>query len=266
MLMEVCGSGYGIILTATWILPVALIPGTWNERDFPPASPGPQDPPSLPFSLPGAGPGPIPGSAGDTNVHHGASSSSFPSLPTTPGAAATADHLSTPVPRPLLTPPTSPSLSPSPIRSSPPPEPHPSPQLYPTSPPTTFTPVSSPASPAPLSPPLPSAVLPPAPNGRTIPLPEPHHSPGLDPSRFRSLPDLPGDLGGVHHLQPESPPPAPTPRTIPLPDIEDRPKRSRKGKGKGREKVDGMERKFWKKSPKHQSNTKTASAQAVFGS
>ncbi|KAF8229208.1 hypothetical protein L208DRAFT_1287694, partial [Tricholoma matsutake] len=27
--------GYGIILTATWILPIALIPGTWNGRNFP---------------------------------------------------------------------------------------------------------------------------------------------------------------------------------------------------------------------------------------
>lgn len=27
--------GYGVYLTATWILPVALIPGTWQSYDFP---------------------------------------------------------------------------------------------------------------------------------------------------------------------------------------------------------------------------------------
>lgn len=27
--------GYGVILSATWLLPVALIPGAWDESDFP---------------------------------------------------------------------------------------------------------------------------------------------------------------------------------------------------------------------------------------
>lgn len=27
--------GYGVILNATWLLPVALIPGAWDECDFP---------------------------------------------------------------------------------------------------------------------------------------------------------------------------------------------------------------------------------------
>ncbi len=27
--------GYGVILSATWLLPVALIPGSWDESDFP---------------------------------------------------------------------------------------------------------------------------------------------------------------------------------------------------------------------------------------
>ncbi|KAK7035814.1 hypothetical protein R3P38DRAFT_2909180 [Favolaschia claudopus] len=32
--------GHGVILTATWLLPIALIPGTWRARDFPtPSSP-----------------------------------------------------------------------------------------------------------------------------------------------------------------------------------------------------------------------------------
>ena len=27
--------GYGVILSATWLLPVALIPGTWEQSDAP---------------------------------------------------------------------------------------------------------------------------------------------------------------------------------------------------------------------------------------
>ncbi|KAJ3569317.1 hypothetical protein NP233_g5131 [Leucocoprinus birnbaumii] len=34
--------GYGVTLTATWLLPIALIPGTWFERDWP-ISPPPPD-------------------------------------------------------------------------------------------------------------------------------------------------------------------------------------------------------------------------------
>ncbi|KAJ7168398.1 hypothetical protein C8R43DRAFT_877050 [Mycena crocata] len=30
--------GHGVILTATWLLPIALIPGTWHARDVPPPS------------------------------------------------------------------------------------------------------------------------------------------------------------------------------------------------------------------------------------
>ncbi|PPQ80200.1 hypothetical protein CVT25_003552 [Psilocybe cyanescens] len=51
--------GFGVTLTATWLLPVALIPGTWRENDFPksptqslvplpPASPPASPPTSLP--------------------------------------------------------------------------------------------------------------------------------------------------------------------------------------------------------------------------
>ena len=43
--------GYGVTLTATWILPVALIPGTWYERDFP-KSPTPNSPIPLPHCRP----------------------------------------------------------------------------------------------------------------------------------------------------------------------------------------------------------------------
>ena len=33
--------GYGITLTATWLLPIALIPGTWPRRDWPVSPPSP---------------------------------------------------------------------------------------------------------------------------------------------------------------------------------------------------------------------------------
>ncbi|KAF9042485.1 hypothetical protein BJ165DRAFT_1487366 [Panaeolus papilionaceus] len=39
--------GFGVTLTATWLLPIALIPGTWNEYDFP-KSPSPASPIPLP--------------------------------------------------------------------------------------------------------------------------------------------------------------------------------------------------------------------------
>ncbi|KAG6332385.1 hypothetical protein ID866_6705 [Astraeus odoratus] len=34
--------GYGVVLTATWLLPIALIPGTWEADDFPALHAGPQ--------------------------------------------------------------------------------------------------------------------------------------------------------------------------------------------------------------------------------
>ncbi|KAF9559235.1 hypothetical protein CPC08DRAFT_637989, partial [Agrocybe pediades] len=39
--------GHGVTLTATWLLPIALIPGTWHENDFP-ISPGSAKPIPLP--------------------------------------------------------------------------------------------------------------------------------------------------------------------------------------------------------------------------
>ena len=40
--------GYGVTLTATWLLPIALVPGTWEEKDVPkpPATSNPSPPPS----------------------------------------------------------------------------------------------------------------------------------------------------------------------------------------------------------------------------
>ncbi|KAF9445019.1 hypothetical protein P691DRAFT_806336 [Macrolepiota fuliginosa MF-IS2] len=34
--------GFGVTLSATWILPIALIPGTWHERDWPSSPPPPE--------------------------------------------------------------------------------------------------------------------------------------------------------------------------------------------------------------------------------
>jgi hypothetical protein len=47
------GTGHGVILTATWLLPVALIPGTWQEKDWP-------KPPPPPPSVPAPAPSPVP--------------------------------------------------------------------------------------------------------------------------------------------------------------------------------------------------------------
>ena len=44
---RISNEGYGVTLTATWILPVALIPGTWHDTDFP-KSPTPNSPTPLP--------------------------------------------------------------------------------------------------------------------------------------------------------------------------------------------------------------------------
>lgn len=32
---QLCYVGNGVVLTATWLLPVALIPGTWEDDDYP---------------------------------------------------------------------------------------------------------------------------------------------------------------------------------------------------------------------------------------
>ncbi|KAF8069871.1 hypothetical protein FPV67DRAFT_1779390 [Lyophyllum atratum] len=150
-------TGHGVILTATWLLPVALIPGTWQAEEFPPASPPEQGP----TPLPPTSPPPV----------------SSPSLPTSP----------TPAP-PSSPPPSSPPISPAPTPSDPripvqlpPSSPPPSSPLPPRSPapPTQepTPPTSPPTSPRPELPqasePLPPWVLPPPPpSPPKIPLPE----------------------------------------------------------------------------------------------
>ncbi|KAG0704503.1 hypothetical protein DFH29DRAFT_911595 [Suillus ampliporus] len=42
--VKVFDKGYGVVLTATWILPIALIPGTWEASDFPTLEAEPQTP------------------------------------------------------------------------------------------------------------------------------------------------------------------------------------------------------------------------------
>ncbi|KAG1816094.1 uncharacterized protein BJ212DRAFT_1356368 [Suillus subaureus] len=42
--VKVFDKGYGIVLTATWLLPIALIPGTWEATDFPALQAEPQTP------------------------------------------------------------------------------------------------------------------------------------------------------------------------------------------------------------------------------
>ncbi|OAX42540.1 hypothetical protein K503DRAFT_779873 [Rhizopogon vinicolor AM-OR11-026] len=42
--LKVFDKGYGVVLTATWLLPIALIPGTWEASDFPTLEAEPQTP------------------------------------------------------------------------------------------------------------------------------------------------------------------------------------------------------------------------------
>ncbi|KAG1751546.1 uncharacterized protein EDB91DRAFT_1105997 [Suillus paluster] len=42
--VKVFDKGYGVVLTATWLLPIALIPGTWEADDFPNLQAEPQTP------------------------------------------------------------------------------------------------------------------------------------------------------------------------------------------------------------------------------
>ncbi|KAK7462812.1 hypothetical protein VKT23_007392 [Stygiomarasmius scandens] len=78
--------GYGVVLSATWLLPIALIPGTWQKYDFPEVTPG----------TPGTGTTPLP-STGDS--------------PTPTPAPGTPDKTSPAVPAdpPIAPPVTSPS-------------------------------------------------------------------------------------------------------------------------------------------------------------
>lgn len=211
--------GFGVVLTATWLLPVALIPSTWNEADFPPASPRPPEstgvlPPDLDVATPSI-PRPL-------SVRFQPMVLPFPTPETTP------DSTSKSLP-PLHHPGPSPSLnlhlsSPSPSYPSslmafgtPMSEIHP-PSL--ASPPVISgspypTPSSSSPSPPPWSPALsPSVYI--SPNSQP---------PYFWPSPAASLSLTPNDVPPVSASGQElwvtsSPPPAPTPQTISLPRVD----------------------------------------------
>ncbi|PPQ73687.1 hypothetical protein CVT24_007321 [Panaeolus cyanescens] len=119
--------GFGVTLTATWLLPIALIPGTWNEYDFP-KSPSPASPIPLP---------PV-------------------DLPSPPASPPSSPPPSTPAPA-IPDAPASPPTSPAPAPDTPTPNPTPAPQPpvqlptpAPTEPSTTLPPDSPtpPAAPA----------------------------------------------------------------------------------------------------------------------
>ncbi|KAG6860046.1 hypothetical protein C0995_016502 [Termitomyces sp. Mi166 len=195
--------GHGVILTATWLLPIALIPSTWEANDFPPSPAS-----SLNQYLPAFGSFP-------------SSSTPQPSpaapLPTPPYTPPSKD---TPRPEIPVQIPTEQPLSPaqsfvtaltSPLQS---PAPAPAPLSYlplaPTPAPLSYLPLASPAS---------SPVY--SPNTNTtnadvrllspIRLVSPYPSP--------SLPSLPHASEPLPPWIP--PPPPPSPPTIPLPDIEE---------------------------------------------
>ncbi|KAJ8072270.1 hypothetical protein PM082_015829 [Marasmius tenuissimus] len=68
--------GYGTILSATWVMPVALIPGTWQAYDFPGST-------KAPGSVPSAGTGTLANQvppAGTTAPHHVPPLSEHPAL------------------------------------------------------------------------------------------------------------------------------------------------------------------------------------------
>ncbi|GLB44968.1 hypothetical protein LshimejAT787_1900460 [Lyophyllum shimeji] len=165
-------TGYGVILTATWLLPVALIPGTWEARDFPPPSPPEQTPSPLPApsSPPPASPPPAP-------------------APTTP-APAPPSPLPLPPPPPAPSPPT--STSPPPPPQSPRPQPQPPTTSLPSPPQTPQTPAQPARSPPPSSTPTPSSLpLPVVLAGPSDPLP-----PWVPPPPPPSPPKIPlPDLG-----------------------------------------------------------------------
>ncbi|RXW24311.1 hypothetical protein EST38_g1537 [Candolleomyces aberdarensis] len=188
--------GHGVILSATWLLPIALIPGTWYEYSFP-KSPAPPQPAPLP---------PVDNTPTSGAPTESTPSTPAPSVPPTPAPSTPAPTLpSSPTPEPA------PTLPPTP---NPEPIPEPSPET--PVPPAPSLPPSggeeSPIEPPPTSPPAPIP-LPPE-DGDSDVLPDPPSSP--PPSRkVPSSPKVP--------RSPKSPPssPFPTPGS-PLEEDKDR--------------------------------------------
>ncbi|KAI0724361.1 hypothetical protein C8T65DRAFT_704244 [Cerioporus squamosus] len=82
--------GYGVTLTATWLLPIALVPGTWEEKDVPtpPATSTPSPPSSGPSTSDPSAPTPSTGDSPTTPVPNPSSQASDPVSSSTPGAGA----------------------------------------------------------------------------------------------------------------------------------------------------------------------------------
>ncbi|KAH0589768.1 hypothetical protein H2248_005486 [Termitomyces sp. 'cryptogamus'] len=195
---------HGVILTATWLLPIALIPSTWEADDFPP--PSPPSPPN--HYLPPPSPSPTPQQSPTVPL---------PTPPVTPPSATT--------PRPEI-----PAQFPMEQLLSPA-------QSFTTalaSPPQSPAPIPSPSSYLPFAPPASSPIYFPNDNMNTdIRMLSPIHLGSSYPS-----PTLP------HASEPlplwVTPPPPPSPPTIPLPEIEEEvgtPKFAMKllGKSRGKE-------------------------------
>ncbi|PPQ97233.1 hypothetical protein CVT26_000758 [Gymnopilus dilepis] len=92
--------GYGVILSATWLLPVALIPGTWKSSDFP-TSPSQGTPAPLPAPTPSSPP------------------TSLPTTPSSPPTSVPTSPTTTPSSPPPTTSPTPTPSSPAPASPTP---------------------------------------------------------------------------------------------------------------------------------------------------
>ncbi|PIL32153.1 hypothetical protein GSI_06859 [Ganoderma sinense ZZ0214-1] len=121
--------GNGVTLTATWLLPIALIPGTWENADVPkPATPSPSPSPTPAPSTPSTGTGsPTTTTPGTSNPSSPSSdpsttpstnptspSTSTPTNPTSPNTSTPADPIAPTTPTPANpTSPTSPAEPPA---------------------------------------------------------------------------------------------------------------------------------------------------------
>ncbi|KAJ3510960.1 hypothetical protein NLJ89_g4375 [Agrocybe chaxingu] len=185
---------FGVTLTATWLLPIALIPGTWHEYDFP-KSPSP--PPAAPLPPPDS---PVP-------------TSPPTSLPTSPGSPSTTD----------------PSLPTSPDPASPSLPTNPAPSDPPTATPVPATPIPDSGLPTPIpdTTPLPDTPSPPvssptpSTSGGKWKLPKGPTSPrsfwprALSPSRTSSSSNLPTITSHTTERKTVEIPVPPTPPELP---------------------------------------------------
>ncbi|TFK44044.1 hypothetical protein BDQ12DRAFT_708087 [Crucibulum laeve] len=185
--------GYGVILTATWLLPVALIPGTWYEADFPQSpsagSPTPLPPAPLPAPAP-SNPSPAPSTPGTLDPATPVPPSSPPTQPTAPLATLPITTPESPISPTSIPLPISPPTLSSPLGPSTPAL-IPSARL-PSSPAPAFRPMSSVFSPSsfapavlssPRSPPSRSLLLfrTPKPSAMALPITPPYESSPLPP-------------------------------------------------------------------------------------